>query len=258
MVSSDCLLSYIYLTKKISLSQAARASFLLNLLPPDSCHSLLLGRLVDVGTDNEGDQVEEWHPRMRRQELLGEQQRKWTSAPRHLHNWHEPNLDGRADLVECPCAGDDRHAREVHGVLDRRDQQITYDDLRNFRRSGGATGKKFLEQGHEYMPERRGNEGAIDSHLRDTGGQVGATLAAVASDYRGEDFLEGGKRTGSEHLSPPERDCCQYFMIVTVDMREMKLQWIFLELTKIDLEPHSSLALRVKSSHEWRVSTMEV
>lgn len=56
------------------------------------------------------------------------------------------------------------------------------------------------------MSERRGNKGAIDSHLRDTGSEVGAILAAVASDHGGEDFLEGGKRTGSEHLGPPERD----------------------------------------------------
>lgn len=163
----------------------------MNLLPSDSRDSLLLGRLVDVGTDNEGDQVEEWHPRMRRQKLLGEQQREWTSAPRHLHNWHEPNLDSRADLVECPCAGNDCHAREVHGVLDRRDKQITYDDLRNFGRSGGTTSEKFLEQGDKDMPERRGNEGTVDSHLGDTGGQEGATLASVASDYGGKDFLEG-------------------------------------------------------------------
>lgn len=77
--------------------------------------------------------------------------------------------------------------------------------MRNFRRSGGATSEEFLEQGDKDVSERRGNEGAVDSHLGDTGSQVGAILAAVASDHGGEDFLEGRKRTGSEHLGPPER-----------------------------------------------------
>lgn len=106
--------------RKVSFSQVRFFIVLFtNLLPPDSRDSLLLGRRVDIGTNHESNQVEEWHPCMRGQELLGEQQRKWTSAPRYLHNWHEPNLDCRADLVECPCAGNNRHAREVHGVLDR-------------------------------------------------------------------------------------------------------------------------------------------
>lgn len=177
-----------------------------NPLFPNSSHSLLLRRRVDVGTDHKGDQVKEWHPRMRGQELLGKQQSKWTSAPRNFHNRHEPNLDSRADLMKCPRAGDNGHAREVHGVLDRRDKQIAYYDLRDLRRSGGAASEELLEQGDKNVSERRRNECAVDGHLRDTRRQVGAILTAVASDHRGEDFLEGGKSTRGEHFGPPVRD----------------------------------------------------
>lgn len=107
--------------------------------------------------------------------------------------------------MECPCASNDRHAREIHGVLDRRNKQIAYYDLRDLRRSGGAASEKLLKQGDKDVPKWRGNECAVDGHLGDTGGQVGAIFAAVASDHGGEDFLEGRKSTGCEHLGPPVR-----------------------------------------------------
>lgn len=94
---------------------------------------------------------------MRRQELLREQQRKRARAPRYLHNWEEPNLDSLMDLMGCPCARNNRHTREVHGVLDRRDNQVAHDNLPDLGLGGGAPGKNFLEQGYENVSEWRGN-----------------------------------------------------------------------------------------------------
>lgn len=95
------------------------------------------------------------------------------------------------------------------------------------------------------MSERRRNECAVDGHLRDTGCQVGAVLAAVASDHRGEDFLEGGKSTGGEHLGPPVRVSISCLFLTECETRKGKVQWIFLELTEINLKPHYLSVLEV-------------
>lgn len=105
--------------------------------------------------------------------------------------------------MECPCARDNRHACEVHGVLDRRHDQIAHDDLPDLRLFGGAAGKGPLEKSNKDVSERRGNEGAVDSHLGDTWRQVGAIPGFVAGDHGSEDFLERREGSGGEHLGSP-------------------------------------------------------
>lgn len=50
------------------------------------------------------------------------------------------------------------------------------------------------------MTQRRRHERAIDGHLGHAAVDVVAVLAAVASDVRGEHFLQGGEGAGCEHL----------------------------------------------------------
>jgi hypothetical protein len=92
-------------------------------LSPQRCEPLLLGVCVDVCADYETDYVEEGHPRVLGQELLGEGQRDWRNNPAHLHDWHEASLDGSPHLVEGACAGNHGHGHEVYRVLNGRDLQ---------------------------------------------------------------------------------------------------------------------------------------
>lgn len=78
---------------------------------------LLLGLRIDPGADDKGNDVEEWHPCMFWQELLGEGESQRRGYPADLHHWQEAGSDGSPDLVECPCAGDHSHGGEVDGVL---------------------------------------------------------------------------------------------------------------------------------------------
>lgn len=73
---------------------------------------------VDVGTDEETDDVEERHPGMLREEFLRESERNRGSHPADLHDGKETSFDGSADLVEGPCASDDRHRGQVDRILD--------------------------------------------------------------------------------------------------------------------------------------------
>lgn len=90
---------------------------------PESLQALLLGVGVDVGADAEGDDVEERHPGVLGQELLGKGQRNGRGDPADLHDGHEAGLDGGADLVEGARAGDDSHRGQVDCVLDGGDLQ---------------------------------------------------------------------------------------------------------------------------------------
>lgn len=88
------------------------------MLSPESGEPLLLGVGVDVGADDEADDVEEGHPRLLGQELLGECKGDGRRDPANLHDGQEASLDGGAHLVEGAGAGDDGHGGEVDGVLD--------------------------------------------------------------------------------------------------------------------------------------------
>ena len=86
-----------------------------------SFEALLLGVGVDVGSDEETNDVEERHPGVLGQELLRKGQCQRRGHPADLHDGEEAGADGRADLVQSPCSGDDGHRRQIHGVLDRGD-----------------------------------------------------------------------------------------------------------------------------------------
>ena len=78
-------------------------------LSPQGSEPLLLGMCVDVGSDDETDDVEEGHPGGLGKELLGKGQRDGGNHPADLHDRPEAGLDGRADLVEGASACDQRH-----------------------------------------------------------------------------------------------------------------------------------------------------
>lgn len=80
--------------------------------------ALLLGDGVDVGADDERDQVEEGHPRGLGQELLRKGEADGTDDPADAHDLPEADADGGADLVEGAGAGDEGHGDEVDAVLD--------------------------------------------------------------------------------------------------------------------------------------------
>ena len=94
-------------------------------LPPQSLKSLFLRLGIDPRADDEGYDVEERHPSVLRQELLGKSQCHGRDDPAHFHDGHKAGSDGRSDLVEGPGAGDDCHGSEVDGVLDGCNLQIT-------------------------------------------------------------------------------------------------------------------------------------
>lgn len=80
--------------------------------------ALLLGQGVDVGANDEGDQVEEGDPELVREELLGKGQADGGREPRDAHDSPEADLDGCADLVERSGAGNQGHGHQVDAVLD--------------------------------------------------------------------------------------------------------------------------------------------
>ena len=88
-------------------------------LSPQSSQPLLLGVRIDICSDDERDDVEEWHPSVLRQELLRKRQSQRRCNPADLHDRHEACLDRSPDLMEGPRASNDSHRSEVHAVLDR-------------------------------------------------------------------------------------------------------------------------------------------
>lgn len=89
-------------------------------LPPESLQPLFLGVGVDVGSNDETDDVEERHPGLLGQESLRERQSDRRSDPRDLHDRHETGAHSGADLVERTRSSDDGHAEEVYSVLNGR------------------------------------------------------------------------------------------------------------------------------------------
>jgi hypothetical protein len=83
------------------------------------CETLLLGEGVDVGTNDEGYQVEEGDPELVREELLGKGQADGGGEPGDAHDSPEADLDGGANLVEGSSAGNESHGDQVDAVLDR-------------------------------------------------------------------------------------------------------------------------------------------
>ena len=78
-------------------------------LSPQSLQSFLLCLRVDPCPNNEGDDVEEWYPRMLGQELLSERQSQWGGNPADFHDGHESSSDSSSNLMEGPGAGNHSH-----------------------------------------------------------------------------------------------------------------------------------------------------
>ena len=91
-----------------------------------SCEALLLRYRVDVGSDSEGNDVEERDPSVLGKELLCKCKSKRGDDPADLHDRHESGLPDRVDLVECPRAGDDGHREQVHAVLNGSNLSSSY------------------------------------------------------------------------------------------------------------------------------------
>lgn len=64
---------------------------------------------VDIGSNEETDDVEEGNPGVLGEELLGKGQSQWGGDPADLHDGQEAGTDGGADLVEGTRASNDRH-----------------------------------------------------------------------------------------------------------------------------------------------------
>lgn len=79
------------------------------MLLPQSSKSLLLSMSVDVSTNDECDNIEEWNPSLFWEEFLGECQSDGRGDPADFHDGHETCSDGRADLMPCSGTGDDGH-----------------------------------------------------------------------------------------------------------------------------------------------------
>lgn len=79
--------------------------------------TLLLGDRVDVRANDEGDNIEKGNPGSLRQELLGKSKAEGRSDPGDLHDLPEANAHGGPNLVVGSGTGDQRHGRQIDGVL---------------------------------------------------------------------------------------------------------------------------------------------
>jgi hypothetical protein len=93
-------------------------------LSPQRREPLLLGVRIDVCSNDECDNVEEWNPGLLWEELLGKREADGRGDPADLHDGPEAGLDGRSNLVEGARTGDDGHSNEVNAVLDRRNLSL--------------------------------------------------------------------------------------------------------------------------------------
>lgn len=76
---------------------------------------------IDVGADNEADNVKEWHPCLFWEELLRECERKRRDDPADFHHAEETSLDRSLDLVESARTSNEGHRRQINDVLNWRD-----------------------------------------------------------------------------------------------------------------------------------------
>jgi hypothetical protein len=173
---------------------------------------------IDVGADDETDNVEEGHPSALGQELLGECQRNGRDDPADLHDRPETGLDRRLDLVEGASAGDEGHGDEVNAVLDGRDlrllatcrgltavrvgtyDQIAEENLQDLGLQALAPLEDLLKSANQDVSKGRADQGTVDGHLGDTRGEVVARLAPVVGNPRGQELLETRKGARGQHL----------------------------------------------------------
>lgn len=78
--------------------------------------------------------------------------------------------------------------------------QVADQDLEDLGLQAGAAGEDALQDADEDMAEGRGNEHAVQGHLRDAGGEVVAVLADIVGQEGGEQLLKTREHTRGEHL----------------------------------------------------------
>ena len=64
---------------------------------------------IDICANEERHEVEEWHPQVVGQKLLGEREGDGAGDPADFHDGHEACADGGADLMEGSRAGYEGH-----------------------------------------------------------------------------------------------------------------------------------------------------
>jgi len=100
-----------------SLTRAPTPSITIMSLPQGS-KSLLLGMRVDICSDDESNDVEEWYPGLFWEELLRKGECNWGGDPANSHHGPEASADGGAYLMHGARTRDEGHAGKVDGVLD--------------------------------------------------------------------------------------------------------------------------------------------
>lgn len=129
---------------------------------------------VDVGSNDESNNIEEGYPGVLGEELLSEGQAQGRGNPADLHDRHEASPNGSANLVDGPRTGDNSHGGQVDAVLDggnlgKREyirqssghviaatttyNQIANEDLENLGLETCATVKEFLQDANENVAE---------------------------------------------------------------------------------------------------------
>lgn len=104
----------------VGAAHARTRSTITEVLLAKSSKTLLLGHGVDVGPNDEGDNIEEWHPKLIGQELLSKGKADGGCDPRDAHDSPEADLDRCANLVIGAGASDQSHGDQVNAVLNRR------------------------------------------------------------------------------------------------------------------------------------------
>ena len=200
-IQAQCLVRRVLADSGIIVWSHASASLVAEVLLSKSCQTLLLGDRIDVGTDDEGHDVEEGNPELIGEEFLGKSQADRGGDPGDAHDLPEADLDGCTDLMISSGTSDQGHGDEVDAVLDGSNllgearlisccqggssrAEITYDqvadqNLHNLGFQACPSLEDFLQQPDEDVTYRRANQGTIGSHFRNARGEVVAMLIAI-------------------------------------------------------------------------------
>jgi len=169
------------------------------LLLLDGRHPLLLGEGVDIGSNDETNEVKEWDPSMRWQEPLCKGQSDRAGNPADFHNWEESSSDHCLNILLLSGTSNNGHTGEVDHVLDGCNDEIAHKDLQDLGSRGGTTSERALKDVDEEVSERCRDEGAVDSHHRNSWGEIAAMLL-ITCDDGGDELLKGRECTRRHHL----------------------------------------------------------
>ena len=99
----------ILVASRVAITPCVVLTTLLRSLSPKRSKSFLLSVSIDIRSNDECNDVEEWDPGFLRQKLLGEGQSNRRCNPADPHDRHKTGSDGSTNLMECACPGDDSH-----------------------------------------------------------------------------------------------------------------------------------------------------